>query len=126
MTNADITVILARLDELARRFDKSDADAAEIRRDVRELKSVAREIKTEVKRTNGRVTELEKVNEREAGREAARHEAEDDEQQRKEGWLNREWSLKVAVIGAALGGVLGCLGLIVAYIALEVIKTGHV
>ena len=101
MTAREIDVILKRLDQ-------QDADNVlwrkEQREDLHELKRDVKEVKNEVKYTNGRVTQLEKVNERESGERNATDGA--SEKRR------LKWGLIAAVIGATAGVAFAIIGAI--------------
>ena len=99
MTPREIDLILKRLDQ-------QDADNTqwrnEQREDLHELKRDVKEVKAETKYTNGRVTQLEKINEREAGA----REATDGTEQRREKYLDRKHAWRIPVAAALVGATL--------------------
>ena len=101
MTAREIDIIVKRLDEIA---DDNLQWRKEQRDDLHELKRDVKEVKAETKYTNGRVTQLEKINERESGE---RNAIDGSSEKRR-----LKWGLVAAVIGATAGVAFAIIGAI--------------
>jgi len=137
MSPGDVDQILRELHDLrtetTKRFDDQDrqkqalrSDLQEVKRDVTDLKTRAGKIEKQTTDTNGRVTTLETsakiakaLAEAEAENEGKR---EHDREDARSNWLSRRTSIQATLLAAALG----IPGLVVSYLILEVLKTGHV
>ena len=137
MAPDDVAQILRELHELrtetTKRFDDQDrqkqalrSDLQEVKRDVKEVKTRVGGVEKQTTDTNGRVSGLEErekiakaLAEAEAKNEGKR---EHDREEVRSNWLSRRTSIQATVLAAALG----VPGLVVSYLILEVLKTGHV
>ena len=109
------------IDTILRRLDTQDSKQNEHGRILAEIKGDVKEVKREVKTTNGRVTNLEtKAEVAKALAEQETHAAEIRREDTKDR-LGRHISIEVGLITTLIAGPV----LVVAYLVLELIKTGH-
>ena len=101
MTTDSITTILKSLDRMDGKIDTQSEAIHEAKAKLVEIEVIAREARAEIRKTNGRVTGIEKRESEAKGAAAEHRRMEDASDHRSEKWMG----IFPAVIASVLGGL---------------------
>ena len=101
MTSDSITTILKSLERMDGKIDGQSEAIHEAKAKLVEIEIIAREARAEIRKTNGRVTAIERREERAEGAAEEHRRAEDASDHSREKWVG----IFPAVIASVLGGL---------------------